>query len=328
MREITISGKEAGQRLDKFLFRYLPGAGKSFLYKQLRKKNIVLNRKKAEGKELLQQGDHVAIYFSEETLEKFQGLQKESSGPALDPSAVLYEDEDVLVINKPAGMLSQKAAEQDVSLVEYLRGYLLRSGACREEDFLLYRPGVCNRLDRNTSGLVLCGKNLQAAQQLTALIRDRAVGKYYLALVKGEVKASFRISGWLRKDTAANRVTVSREPAEGAARIETACRPLAEGEGCTLLEVELITGRTHQIRAQLAALGHPLAGDPAYGDPGWNKVCRASYGLRRQFLHAARMEFPAGSGVPEGCAGRSFRAPLPEDLQHVIRKIFGTAPVL
>ena len=153
MREIRIGEAEAGQRMDKFLFRCLPGAGKSFLYKMMRKKNIVLNGKKATGSELLKAGDALKIFFSEETLEKFSAEPAETKH-VLDRRLIVYEDEQMIAVNKPAGMLSQKAVPSDVSLNEYLTGYL-----CREKDTLAaagrFRPGVCNRLDRNTSGLVL-----------------------------------------------------------------------------------------------------------------------------------------------------------------------------
>ena len=158
MREVTIGAKESGQRFSKFLEKYFKEAQTSFLYKMLRKKNIKLNDKKATGSEMLQTGDKVTVYFSDETFEKFRGETKKVSYPVIDLD-IVYEDEDVLIVNKPAGMLSQKAKPQDVTLVEYILGYLQKKGEWSPKDSL--KPGICNRLDRNTSGLVIAGKSLR-----------------------------------------------------------------------------------------------------------------------------------------------------------------------
>ena len=155
MKQLVMKDIDSGQRLDKFLGKYLKEAPKSFIYKMLRKKNIVLNGKKADGSEKLKAGDEIKLFLSEDTLKKFCGETKEGVCGSLD---VVYEDEQVLFINKPAGMLSQKASREDVSLVEYLTGYLLEQGSLSKEDLQTFHPGVCNRLDRNTSGLVAAGK--------------------------------------------------------------------------------------------------------------------------------------------------------------------------
>ena len=157
MKELEVKAQESGQRFDKYLSRYLKEAPKSFLYKMLRKKNITLNGKKASGNEKLEVNDKVQLFFSDETLEKFMGEEKEVKKGSLE---ILYEDENVIFINKPAGMLSQKAKKEDVSLNEYLAGYLLDSGAMTKEDFRTFHPAVCNRLDRNTSGIVAAGKTM------------------------------------------------------------------------------------------------------------------------------------------------------------------------
>ena len=179
MREIRITARDAGQRLDKYLVKYLPAAGKSFLYKMMRKKNIILNGRRAGGNELLKEGDALRLFFSEETLEKFQdaGKYRRQAFPALAASQVLYEDGEVLAVNKPAGLLSQKAEEGDVSLVEYITGYLLGTGALGREELQSFHPGIANRLDRNTSGIVLAGKTMAAAQALALLFRKRTMEK-------------------------------------------------------------------------------------------------------------------------------------------------------
>lgn len=321
MKEFTIQQNEENQRLDKYLKKLLPNASTGFLYKMLRKKNIVYNGRKAAGNELLKAGDKVAFYFSDETFAKFHqdmdALQQEYQALAALPMkglSLIYEDEDILVLNKPAGLLSQKAAEGDCSANECMLGYLIRSGALSLETFSTFRPSVCNRLDQNTTGLLLAGKSLKGLQELSQLLRDRRLKKYYYALVLGCVEEEAHVCGYLKKDEAANRVIVRSADLcspglENERRIETAYRPLAHSDHATLLEVHLITGKTHQIRAHLAALGHPIMGDPKYGDKKANENCRRDFQVRHQLLHAQRVEFPDG---------RVFCAPLPSSFEKVL----------
>ncbi len=314
MREIRISGREAGQRLDKFLGKYLREAGKGFLYKMLRKKNITLNGGRADGSEKLAEGDTVRLFLSEETLEKFcgkvSGAGQAQWGAKLE---ILYEDSQVILVNKPAGMLSQQAEAGDVSLCEHLTSYLLASGQLTEAELAVFRPGVCNRLDRNTSGLVAAGKTIRGLQALSELFRQRSLDKYYLALVRGIGLKARRLEGYLRKDAASNTVAVSARPAEGSSFICTAYEPVEEGEGATLLRVHLITGKTHQIRAHLASIGHPILGDRKYGEP------RPEF--PRQMLHAWELVFPNPlPGLPQ-LAGRRFQAPLPADFRKALQKL-------
>ena len=320
MKEITVTSREAGQRLDKYLVRYLPAAGKGFLYKMMRKKNIVLNGRRAGGGELLKEGDAIRLFFSEETLKKFMGEagQDVRRHPALDASQVLYEDSQALAVCKPAGMLSQKAEASDLSLVEYITGYLLESGALRQEELHSFHPGIANRLDRNTSGIVLAGKTMAAAQGLAELFRKRTLKKYYICLVHGILREPCLISGYLRKDRKNNQATVGPEPVPGASFIRTAYEPLGTAGGCTLLRVELITGKTHQIRSHLASVGHPAVGDSKYGDPGVNRRFRRQFGLDHQFLHAWRICFPQLSGALSGLSGRVLTAPPPEKLNRIL----------
>ncbi len=336
MRELIIRQNEAGQRLDKFLGKYMGLAPKSFLYKMLRKKNITLNGRKAAGGEMLSIGDSVKLFLSDETIAKFSVSEKsrvpenagKGGGPATQKQMrpdilrpdILYEDKHTIFINKPAGMLSQKAAPGDFSLVDWLLSYLLDSGRITPDELRAFRPSVCNRLDRNTSGIVAAGKTLPALQALGLLFRERTLKKYYLCLVKGQVSAEKRISGWLVKDEKRNRVTVMQEEREGAARIETEYRPVRTGDGVTLLEVHLITGRTHQIRAHLASEGHPVIGDYKYGDRKTNELFRREYGLSSQLLHAARVCFPkCREEALQGISEKEITAPLPPLFEKICR---------
>lgn len=329
MEEIRISSREAGQRLDKFLGKYLREAGKGFLYKMLRKKNITLNGGKADGSEKLAEGDTVRLFLSQETLEKFRGTVKAASQASgslenrkLD---ILYEDSQVILINKPAGLLSQQAKAGDVSLCELLTAYLLKSGQMTESDLALFRPGVCNRLDRNTSGLVAAGKTVQGLQILSELFRSRNLKKNYLALVAGTGFTACLLEGYLKKDTASNRVQIFRQPQKDGERILTDCRPLAEGGGATLLQIGLLTGKTHQIRAHLASIGYPILGDRKYG-----KIPRPDSGFSlpdpgRQMLHAWELIFPDPFPAFPWLSGRRFLAPIPADLRQTLKKL-GISP--
>ena len=314
MREIYISDNEANQRLDKFLAKLLNEAPKSFYYKMLRKKNIVLNGKKADGNEKLKQGDCVRLYLSEETLAKFSSA-KEVVRPK-GSLEILYEDKNVVFLNKPAGLLSQKAQKGDVSVVDYLITYLLDSHAISKEELKLFSPSVCNRLDRNTSGIVAAGKSLTGLQTLSQWFRDRSVGKYYRCLVKGNLSEKQRICGYLRKNHQTNQVSVTDDPTEGSVKIETEYEPIARGKETTLLEVHLITGKTHQIRAHLFQIGHPILGDPKYGDLKLNKTLH----LQKQLLHAYRLELPKTTGALSEIAGKTVIAPLPEHFKKVCQE--------
>ncbi|MBQ7794982.1 MAG: RluA family pseudouridine synthase [Lachnospiraceae bacterium] len=334
MQEITIGKNEAGQRLDKFLAKYMNLAPKSFFYKMMRKKNITLNGKKCEGAEKLNEGDVVKLFLSDETIEGFtekkvQKIQKVKK-QKLD---VIYEDDEILLINKPSGMLSQKAKESDVSLVEYLIDYLLDTGAVTEESMRSFRPSVCNRLDRNTSGIVACGKSLAGLQMLSEVFRDRSIHKYYQCIVVGAMRESRTIDGWLLKDEASNKVRIFQNEVEGSLQIKTKYEPLATNGRYTLLKVTLLTGRSHQIRAHLASIGHPIIGDPKYGMGRGNASKRMSggrpsqsaqsaeekYQIRSQLLHSYRLEFPELAEPFAYLTGKAFEAPLPKDFIRVIQ---------
>ena len=301
MKEFIINENEAGQRFDKYLGKLLREAPKSFFYKMLRKKNITLNGAKATGNEKLTSGDHVKLFLSDETFEKFVGAQ-ETVARAHQKLHIVYEDDNILLINKPVGMLSQPADDGTPSLVEYLIGYLLQKGDLAEEQLQTFRPSVCNRLDRNTSGMVCAGKSLAGLQFLSEIFHDRALHKYYLCLVKGKIEKKSHIKGWLHKDQKTNKVTVSREKIPDSLTIETSYRPLGNNGRVTLLEVELLTGRTHQIRVHMGYIGHPLPADYLY-HPVYDH-------FKRQPLHSFQLNFRH----PLTGKNLFFTAPVPKDM--------------
>ena len=326
MREIVIEKNEAGQRLDKFLAKYMNEASKSFFYKMMRKKNITLNGKKCEGNEKLAEGDVVKLFLAEDTIEKFSSVQvQEVKKVDLD---ILYEDDEIILVNKPAGMLSQKAKETDESLVEYLIDYLLGSGKLTESGLRAFRPSVCNRLDRNTSGIVAAGKSLAGLQMLSGVFKDRSIHKYYQCLVSGAIRDVKTVDGWLLKDEKKNQVRIlteaeakrfgGRDGDEEPKRIRTKYEPIATDGRFTLLDVTLLTGRSHQIRAHLASLGHPIVGDSKYG--GVSKVNPSGRTVKYQLLHSYRLEFPKLAEPFAYLSGRVFEAPMPGYFCSVLKE--------
>lgn len=332
MQVLTIGKNQAGQRLDKFLKKALPNAGTGFLYKMLRKKNITLNGKKAEGKELLEAGDEIKCFFAEETYAFLCGQQtsEDISGykkayDRLKGISVIYEDNDILLLNKPAGILSQKAKPEDLSLNEWLIGHLLKTNAITESDLSTFHPSVCNRLDRNTSGIVLCGKTLAGSQALGQIIKDRSVKKYYQTICKGKILRESTLEGYLVKDEKTNTVRVfPQKPLfpEEASYIRTIYTPMAVSGEYTLLSVELVTGKTHQIRAHLASTGHPLIGDTKYGDLKLNRKMQTDFSLHHQLLHSGRVCFPERKEGPLAkVSGKTFTAPLPHKFAEILQAL-------
>lgn len=309
MQTVTIGRNQAGQRLDKFLHKYLPQAGSNFLYKMLRKKNITLNGKKAEGKEILVEGDVVTCFFSDETYAKFSGTTNQNDDSGMRKSDtllaasrdayrqikgvnILYEDADILILNKPVGILCQKAQKNDQSLSGWLAGYILEQAESAGADPADFNPGLCNRLDRNTSGIVLCGKTLPGTQTLNRISKEQRIRKFYRTICVGELTEDILLEGFWTKDEENNQVTISPEAVPEGHPVRTGVHVLKTSGGFSLLEVELFTGKTHQIRAHLASIHHPVVGDRKYGDQKVNERLRKEFGLKHQLLHAYRVELP------------------------------------
>ena len=304
MKEFIIQKNEENQRFDKYLKKLLPNASTSFLYKMMRKKNIVINKKKVEGNEKLKAGDVVSIFLSDETFKKFhvnlEKLKKEYDALkslTLKGLKIIYEDEEMIVADKPYNMLSQKASDKDLSANEYLLGYMINKGELSFEEYQTFRPSVVNRLDRNTTGLLLFGKTLNALQQLGEDIRERNIEKYYRAVVAGELADELELKGYLLKDEMTNKVAFYKEHVEGSDYIETGVKPIQSENGLSLVEIHLVTGKTHQIRLHLSTIGHPILGDMKYGDAKINKKYYENHKVNHQLLHAYRLEFPDGRAV-------------------------------
>lgn len=306
MHQFTVEEKDSGQRLDKYVARLIPLAPKSFLYKALRNKDIRLNGKKAVGDEKLQPGDEVLFRFPDVQYADLGGKDSRDSGSRSQTGtvgdklpvrfgSVLYEDEDIILVDKKAGVLSQKAKPEDESINEALL-------ACCGGKTDLFTPSVCNRLDRNTSGLLLFAKTYRGAREMTSALKERSAKKYYLAAVPGTVTEPGHLKARIKKEDSTNRVAVLPEDAADGDFIETAYEPVAHagsrGEEVTLLKIDLLTGKTHQIRAHLSSVGLPVLGDPKYGRRGDGE----RYHVSRMMLHSYELTLP-GRGT--------WRTPVP-----------------
>lgn len=266
LRKLTIGENDAGQRVDKYLTKAVRGLPQSLLYKYLRLKKIKLNGKRTQGGEMLRTGDEIELYIRDEF---FESPEKDRSAiytiePKID---VVFEDDNILLLNKRPGVLVHEDDEgRDNTLLMHMQAYLLKKGEYYPASEASFAPAFCNRIDRNTGGIVIAAKNAAALRDMNERIRNGEVEKYYLCAVHGKMPAAEGVAtGFLRKDEKTNQVTISETAKPGYRPIKTGWRVVAERDGFSLLEIRLYTGRTHQIRAHMAYLGHPLLGEGKYG---------------------------------------------------------------
>ena len=328
MRAFNVTKSDEGQTLIKYVSKLLSQAPMSVIHKALRKKNIDLNKKKASGKEIVKAGDTVQIWFSDETFDKFlASAQRHSSkSKSRDISkkelndfkkAIIYEDDNVLLVNKWPGILSQQDDSEGNSLNDILLEYLSEMSKLRT-----VKPSICNRLDRNTSGIVVCGKTTKGLQAMNDIIKDRSIHKYYRCLVYGKLTGEDALTAFLKKDSKTNKVSILDKDAENAFPIETRYRSISNfeinGESVSYLEVLLVTGRPHQIRAHLASIGHPLLGDTKYGNRESISLSE-KLSIKRQMLHAYSLTFPKLKGELAVLSDKKIEAALPRDIESVLK---------
>lgn len=324
MIRMTIDKNDAGQRLDRFLRKYLHNAPLSAIYKMIRK-DVKVNGKRAEQKTVLQEQDELFLYISEEDLQKYTERSARRPVSVRKTFRVIHEDRQVLIVNKPAGLLTHgDSREKKNTLVNQVTDYLIQKGDYQPRREKTFSPAAANRLDRNTSGMVLFGKDAQTLRTLSAMIRERdRIEKHYLTVVRGDFPEHRVLTGSTAKDESRNQVKISRDSSEHGREIITEVTPVVSNGEMTLLDIHLITGRTHQIRAHLASEGYPVAGDSKYGDRELNKKLLSDWHLQSQFLHAYRLNFKEAPSPLERLSGQSFVDPLPPVLDRMACSLFG-----
>ncbi len=315
MQILTIKKNDAGQRLDKFLTKAVKGLPASLMYKYIRTKKIKVNRKRCEQKYILQEGDEVQLFIREE----FFGSPESDDGalsriaPKID---VVYEDENIILCNKRPGVLvHEDDSAKDNTLIMHIKAYLYQKGEYDPRDEQSFAPALCNRIDRNTGGIVIAAKNAEAIRIMNEKIKNDEIRKFYLCAVHGKMpKRSDTLTGYLKKNSATNLVTISDIAKEGYKNIITKYRVITENRDASLVEVELVTGRTHQIRAHMAHIGHSLLGDGKYGV---NRDDRAE-GYKYQALYSYRLIFDFGEDSGSlGCLSGKQIALDPGDVWFV-----------
>lgn len=328
MRELVIGKNDAGQRLDKFITKALD-LPTSLLYKSIRLKKIKVNRKRAEIGTVLAEGDRIQCFLAEEFFARLDGEADERSvslakiKPSLD---IVYEDDNILLLNKRPGISVHEDEHNALdTLIVRVQAYLYQKGEYDPADEMSFAPALCNRIDKNTGGIVIAAKNAEALRIMNEKIKLREIDKYYLAAVHGipEPRES-TLYGYLIKDERANSVRVyEKNPPRGAKNIITKYKVIAtakaDGESTALVEVELLTGRTHQIRAHMAYVGHPLIGDGKYGI---NRADRArGYKYQALYSYKLRFSFTTDAGALEYLRGKEFA--IPKDQIYFTSDYFG-----
>ena len=306
MKEFTISKNDAGQRLDRFVAKVVPSLPTSLLQKYIRLKRIKVGGKGAKREYKLIDGDVVQMYINDEFFEipDEKTAYLKISAPSLD---LVYEDDNIMLINKPAGVLCHSDGKFDhSSILARVQAYLHKSGEWRPRDENSFAPALCNRIDRNTSGIVIAAKNAETLRIINEKIKNHEIDKYYLAAVHGALNPpTGRLEGYIFKDAVKNRVYVTKIRKPGAKTAIMEYKTVATADALSLLECRLITGRTHQIRAQLADIGHPILGDGKYGSERKNKP----YGEAKQALCSYKLifAFSTDAGILEYLSGQEFQ---------------------
>lgn len=305
-KNIFIEKNDAGQRLDKFLMKAYPNLPQAVLYKCIRTKDVKLNGARCRPESRLSPGDQLTVYWQEEYFG--QPPREYDFLKAPKKLSVVYEDRHIMLLDKRPGLLVHPDETYHFdSLIARVQHELYDRGEYNPQEEQSFAPALVNRIDRNTGGIVMAAKTAEALRVLNQKVKDRELLKLYLCVVTGRMREKEALlTGYLQKNEAQNRVYVSKTPSPGAKTIKTRYRVLQEKGDLSLLEVELLTGRTHQIRAHMASIGHPLAGDGKYGKNAVNKAL----GLKWQALYSYRLgfRFTSPAGKLEYLNGRDFTA--------------------
>lgn len=317
MKKITISSKEANQRVDKYLKKYLNEAPLSFIYKLFRKKDVKINGHWVKENYILNEGEELTIFVTDSQLEEFN-KPREIEKVTLNHQ-IVYEDENILIVNKPRGLLVHgDEGEKKLTLANQIINYLYYKGEYDPKVDHAFIPAPAHRLDRNTSGLVCFAKNLPCLQELEDLFKEKdEISKEYKALVVGKFEGTRHIDAPLLKDTKTGLVRVSKLGKSA----ETIAKSIGIYGNFSLLNVQILTGRTHQIRVHLASIGYPVVGDAKYGDFKVNKEVREKYKFENQFLTAYKLSFKNLKGRLSYLSGKSFEVKLPDDEEKLLANL-------
>lgn len=304
MRTLYIGKNDAGQRLDKFIIKTLKAFPMSLLYKSIRTKKIKVNRKRTEAGYILCEGDTVEMFISEEF---FAADASDNAFMRLKPNIdVIYEDENIILVNKQPGLIVHSDENEEVNtLISHIKAYLYRKGEYDPNAEQSFAPALCNRIDRNTGGIVIGAKTAAALRFFNEKIKKRELDKLYLCAVHGKMPAKEQtLCGFLKKDGDNNLVDIKTKKLSGYKEIVTKYKVLKEKRGLSLLEVELITGKTHQIRAHLSSIGHPLLGDGKYGVNRDDR--KAGYSYQALYAYKLRMSFEKSGNEFDYLSGQIF----------------------
>ena len=306
MKELHIRENDAGQRLDRFVGKAVPLLPDSLLQKYIRLKRIKCNGKGAKRDTRLSAGDTVQLYINDEFFEapREENAYLKVGAPKLD---IVYEDENILLADKKPGVLCHSAGKWDYNtLIANIQAYAYQTGAWNPREENAFVPALCNRIDRNTGGIVIAAKNAEALRILNEKIREREIDKRYLCIVRGRPRPpEGQLKGYVFKDAKKNQVYVRDRPEPGAKTAETRYRLLQSSGGLSLVECTLLTGRTHQIRAQMAHAGWPLLGDGKYGSERENRRFDETAG-QALYSYRLRFDFPTDAGALDYLRGREF----------------------
>ena len=322
MRQFLIKKEEEGMKLENFVKKVLPNAPLSFIYRIFRQKDVRINNVRKDKKTVLQEGDEVAIYVSEDLFNEFTGRKKIIARDEIS-SLIVYEDENILIVNKPRGLLVQKDSPYGQALDDMVLSYLMYKGEYDPDNAVIH-PGPAHRLDRNTAGIVVFGKNIQVLQQLSTILMDKSVvEKHYLCLVKGIIKDGV-IDAPISK-ISNNKSIIDFDNGKPS---KTLYRFLAGNDNYSLVNVTLLTGRTHQIRVHMSYINHPIIGDNKYGDFSLNKIIQQNYHFKEQFLIAYKLAFKKVDGPLSYLSNKVFQIDLDDEMKNLLSNLGLKVPPL
>lgn len=319
MQELKIGMNEENQRIDRFIAKYLDLAPKSFINKMIRKKNIEVNRKKVESNYILKNGDMVQLFLADDTIDKFQSIKMvKNSDLDLD---IVYEDENILIVHKPEGLLVHSSGiETEENLVDAVIFYLSKKDEYNIDDELTFKPSACNRLDKNTSGLVIVGKTYETLKQTNKLMSERTIKRFYKTIVYGKVNGDITLKDNVIKDSKNNKMHITSD--EDSLGMETNIRVIKALKEYSLLEIELITGRTHQIRLHLNSIKHPIVGERKYTLDNIDRGIEKKYNIDYQLLNGYKIILDGYTGNLEYLNGKEVISNMNKKLEIIENDIF------